>query len=65
MASAPHHLLLTDLPGCGKTTAVLHLAGFYTTETREGGGRVGFEAISLQAVLAHEIDKMELRRRWP
>jgi nucleoside-triphosphatase len=60
------HLLLTGLPGCGKTTAVrrlverladLRLAGFLTHELREGGNRVGFEAVGLSAkrhaLLAH------------
>jgi nucleoside-triphosphatase len=58
--------LLTGPPGCGKTTAVrrlvgrlpdLRLAGFYTLELREGGQRVGFEAVGLstscRALLAH------------
>jgi nucleoside-triphosphatase len=64
----PHikNLLLTGLPGCGKTTAVLRLidrlsdlrlAGFYTEEIREHGHRVGFEAVGLStrqhALLAH------------
>jgi nucleoside-triphosphatase len=60
------NLLLTGPPGCGKTTAVcrliehladLRLAGFYTQELREGGGRVGFEAVGLttgrHTLLAH------------
>jgi nucleoside-triphosphatase len=59
------NLLLTGLPGCGKTTVIrclverlgdLRLAGFYTQEIRERGQRVGFEAISFsgrKALLAH------------
>lgn len=60
------NLLLTGLPGCGKTTAVhrlverltdLRLCGFYTQELREQGTRVGFEAVGLSsgrhALLAH------------
>lgn len=59
------NLLLTGLPGCGKTTVIhrlieqlgdLRLAGFYTQEIRERGQRVGFEAVSLSgrcALLAH------------
>jgi nucleoside-triphosphatase len=64
----PHlkNLLLTGPPGCGKTTAVrrlverladLRLAGLYTRELREGGTRVGFEAVGVStgrhAILAH------------
>jgi nucleoside-triphosphatase len=61
----PKNLLLTGLPGCGKTTVVQgviervgnrRLAGFYTQELRRKGQRVGFEAVGLggsSAVLAH------------
>src|SRR5262249_46734068 len=64
----PHvkNILLTGPPACGKTTAVrrlierlpgLRLAGFYTAELREHGGRVGFEAVGIatgrRALLAH------------
>lgn len=44
-------ILLTGLPGCGKTTAVMSIlkklggiraAGFYTEEIRQGGQRKGF-----------------------
>jgi nucleoside-triphosphatase len=59
------NVLLTGLPGCGKTTVIrrlverfdgLRLAGFYTQELRAQGQRVGFEAISLsgrRVLLAH------------
>lgn len=59
------NLLLTGLPGCGKTTVIcrvierlgdLRLAGFYTWEIRQRGQRVGFEAVGLRrstATLAH------------
>ena len=45
-------MLLTGLPGCGKTTAVREIAerlagrkvaGFYTEEIRVGGVRKGFK----------------------
>jgi len=50
-------LLLTGVPGIGKTTAVkkaatsltgLRLAGFYTEEVRRDGVRQGFELVTLQ-----------------
>jgi nucleoside-triphosphatase THEP1 len=56
MSLSARNLLLTGLPGCGKTTAVrrlverladLRLAGFYTQELCEAGSRVGFEAVGL------------------
>ena len=59
------NILLTGLPGCGKTTVVRRvverlshqrLAGFYTEELREHGQRLGFEAIGLgggKTMLAH------------
>jgi nucleoside-triphosphatase len=61
----PKNLLLTGLPGCGKTTVIrrvierlgsLRLAGFFTQEIREHGQRVGFEAVGVggqTATLAH------------
>jgi nucleoside-triphosphatase len=68
------NLLLTGPPACGKTTAVLHLverlgdlrvAGFYTQELREGGVRIGFEAVGIStgdhATLAHVRSKSKLR----
>jgi nucleoside-triphosphatase len=68
------NLLLTGPPSCGKTTAVLRLverladlrvAGFYTREVREGGNRVGFEALGISsgrhATLAHVRSKSRLR----
>jgi nucleoside-triphosphatase len=66
--------LLTGLPSCGKTTAVLRLiellpdlrlAGFSTRELRGGGNRVGFEAVGISsgmhATLAHVRSKSRLR----
>ena len=58
-------ILLTGLPRCGKTTAVMkiianldceRIAGFYTQEIREGGVRKGFSCRRLDGVtgtLAH------------
>jgi nucleoside-triphosphatase len=59
------NLLVTGLPGVGKTTLIISLlpylsvyrpAGFFTREIREGGIRKGFELVSLTGgslVLAH------------
>jgi nucleoside-triphosphatase len=59
------NLLITGLPGIGKTTFIRSLAdelrtfhpvGFYTEEIRKGGQRLGFELISLDGrkrVLSH------------
>lgn len=58
-------ILLTGLPGCGKTTAVVkivasldktNVAGFYTEEIREAGRRKGFRWHRLDGrsgILAH------------
>lgn len=47
-------ILITGLPGVGKTTLIKNLVrllpsagGFYTEEIREGGKRVGFKIITL------------------
>lgn len=51
MLSKSAKILLTGLPGCGKTTAVIQIianlncekiVGFYTQEIRQGGVRKGF-----------------------
>jgi nucleoside-triphosphatase len=59
------NILITGLPGVGKTTLIrqiadelkhMHPIGFYTTEIREGGIRKGFELISLdgrKSLLSH------------
>jgi len=59
------NLLITGLPGTGKTTLVIRLverlrtfnpAGFYTEEVRTGGTRKGFEIVDLRgtrALLSH------------
>ena len=67
-------ILLTGLPGCGKTTLIkcvvqrldrLRLAGFYTQELLGANGRrVGFEAIGLNGrstTLAHISSKSKVR----
>ena len=65
MPSKSAKILLTGLPGCGKTTAVLQIidtldskkvAGFYTQEIRENNVRKGFRWARLDGangVLAH------------
>jgi nucleoside-triphosphatase len=57
-------ILLTGRPGVGKTTIIKQIAerlgdsagGFYTTEIREGGRRLGFKIVTLdgrEGVLSH------------
>jgi len=65
MSSKSAKILLTGLPGCGKTTAILKiitslkrkkLAGFYTQEIREKNIRKGFRWRRLddpEGILAH------------
>nr|MBN2278157.1 AAA family ATPase [candidate division Zixibacteria bacterium] len=65
MKLGKRHCLITGIPGVGKTTLINTLArqlealrpvGFYTSEIRENGRRVGFELISLQGgvkILSH------------
>ncbi len=65
MSPAKKNILLTGLPGVGKTTLIrrlsdelknLHPAGFYTEEIREESVRKGFELISLdgkKGLLSH------------
>jgi len=65
MKSNSAKILLTGLPGCGKTTAVMKIisgldskrtAGFYTQEIREGNTRKGFSWSRLDGptgILAH------------
>jgi nucleoside-triphosphatase len=62
---AKKNILITGLPGIGKTTAVIRLAeelkdlgpaGFYTAEIRESGVRQGFELVGLdgrRGLLSH------------
>jgi nucleoside-triphosphatase len=62
---AVENLLITGVPGVGKTTLIISLlahlrvyrpAGFFTREIREGSIRKGFELVSLSGVslvLAH------------
>lgn len=65
MGLGKKNLLITGLPGVGKTTGIrklcealkdFHPAGFYTAEIREEGIRKGFELISLEGkrrILSH------------
>jgi nucleoside-triphosphatase len=65
METSKKNLLITGLPGVGKTTLIKNLAealhphhpvGFYTAEIREGRTRKGFEWISLdgrRGLLSH------------
>jgi nucleoside-triphosphatase len=65
MSPKPVKILLTGLPGCGKTTAITQIAsrldkgkiaGFYTEEIREGDRRKGFRWArfdGLSGILAH------------
>ena len=64
--SIKKNILITGLPGIGKTTLVrelsaklkpLHPVGFYTEEIREAGQRKGFELVSLngkRGLLSHK-----------
>lgn len=73
MKQTKKNILLTGLPGVGKTTIIrrlseelknLHPVGFYTLEIREEGVRKGFELISLdgkKALLSHEKIKSSYR----
>jgi nucleoside-triphosphatase len=65
MTTKSAKILLTGLPGCGKTTAIMKIiaelgctstAGFYTEEIREGNTRTGFRWKRLDGaggILAH------------
>jgi nucleoside-triphosphatase len=69
----PKNILLTGLPGCGKTTLIRKLAsnlhdlspvGFYTTEIRTSGTREGFELVGLddrKSILSHVSIKSPYR----
>jgi len=73
MSSKSAKILLTGLPGCGKTTAILQIikrlnckkvAGFYTQEIRQKNSRKGFSWARLDGatgVLAHIDIKGALR----
>jgi len=73
MESIRRHILITGLPGIGKTTLIkklsealkpLHPVGFYTDEIREGGVRKGFELVSFdgtQQILSHVDVKSSFR----
>lgn len=65
ISSKTAKILVTGLPGCGKTTAIMEiitqlnpdkLAGFYTKEIRQNGIRLGFRWVRLdgmEGILAH------------
>ena len=67
------NLLITGLPGVGKTTLIrrlyealkdFHPIGFYTAEIREEGARKGFELVTLEGkrgVLSHVDIKSRYR----
>ncbi len=71
--SSPHVLLLSGVPGVGKTTVIRkvaehlssdRLAGFYTEEIREGGERRGFRLKTFdgsERAIAH-VDFPKLNR---
>lgn len=73
MLGKPKNILLTGVPGVGKTTLVrwmverlrqFHPAGFYTEEIRERGRRQGFLLVSLRGgtgVLSHVACESPLR----
>jgi nucleoside-triphosphatase len=73
-ALSSHKILLTGLPGCGKTTLIkkavksldIKTFGFYTGEIRESGKRMGFaiETISekpIKGILSHINIKSKFR----
>lgn len=64
MGDSPRNMLVTGQPGVGKTTLIqsvlkalgVEAGGFYTSEIREQGRRVGFSIVGLNGgsgVLAH------------
>jgi nucleoside-triphosphatase len=69
----PHNILVTGVPGVGKTTLIKrlcdslphnHATGFYTSEIRKGRIRKGFELIGLDdssAILSHVDIKSTFR----
>ncbi|KAL3723629.1 hypothetical protein ACJRO7_035751 [Eucalyptus globulus] len=81
MAAPGKCLLVTGPPGVGKTTLItrvfeslkasnphLKVQGFYTREIREGGDRVGFEAVTLDGrtgPLASSAISTSDSIRWP
>jgi nucleoside-triphosphatase len=73
MSSNSAKILLTGLPGCGKTTAIIQIAaalkhkkiaGFYTQEIRQGNTRKGFRCRCFdgsEGILSHVDIKSPFR----
>jgi nucleoside-triphosphatase len=73
MNQARKNILITGLPGVGKTTVVIrlaealrdfHPAGFYTSEIREASARQGFELVGFdgkRSLLSHVTVKSPYR----
>lgn len=67
-----NNLLITGIPGVGKTTFITHLskaieelhpAGFITREIREAGNRVGFEIVGFDGS-SRLLSHVDIRSRY-
>ena len=70
MTSAAKNILITGLPGCGKTTLIKKLAdelreygpaGFFTEEIRSHGTRKGFKLTSLDGQKAGTLAHVDIK----